>query len=156
MIIREQHNTRLGVVSYNLHWHSECANNDDHVDDDYVDDDHVDDVDDDTMTRMKMMPFAHHKDKVSGLKSILRVVLPAGAVPKSDLPRGAVSGSDLIFYKNHATSTARAVPSTIHSSWRVILFILNSTRRVSLFILKSARRVSLPSLIPRRACHYYP
>ena len=36
-------------------------------------------------------------DKVSGLKSILRVVLPAGAVHKSDLPRGAVSGSDLNF-----------------------------------------------------------
>ena len=42
MIIRDPHNTRLGVVSYNLHWHSECANNDDDVDDD-----HVDDVDDD-------------------------------------------------------------------------------------------------------------
>ena len=36
-------------------------------------------------------------DKVSGLKSILRVVLPAGALPISDLPRGAVSESNLIF-----------------------------------------------------------
>ena len=64
MIIRERHNTRLGVVSYNLHWHSECANNDDDVDDDHVDDVDGDNVDDDTMTRMKMMPFAHHRDKV--------------------------------------------------------------------------------------------
>ena len=37
-------------------------------------------------------------DKVSGLKSILRVVLPAGAVPKSDLISAAVSELDLIFF----------------------------------------------------------
>ena len=50
------------------------------------------------------------EDKVSGLKSILRVVLPASAGPKSDLICDAVSGSDLIFLKNHATSTASALP----------------------------------------------
>ena len=72
------------------------------------------------------------KDKVSGLKSILRVVLPAGAVPKSDLPRGAVSGSDLIFYNNHATSTASAVPQQ--------------------FIPAGACHFS--SLIPGSACHF--
>ena len=49
-------------------------------------------------------------DKVSGLKSILRVVLPASAGPKSDLKFDAVSGSDLILLDNHATSTASALP----------------------------------------------
>ena len=111
-------------------------------------------------------------DKVSGLKSILRVVLPAGAGLLSDL------NQTLYIVKSRNLSSQPCASLFLNSTWRVslsslnfnvarVILILDSTWRVSLsslifhaarviIILKSTWRVSLSSLNPHGACHYHP
>ena len=118
----------------------------------------------------RMKKEKEEMDKVSGLKSILRVVLPAGAVPKSDLISAAVSELDLIFFtiftqpqqparwQNHPIHLARSLSILIFPN-RIQLArsfsILKSAWR-GLFVLNSLRGPISTALTPAGAVFFHP